>query len=67
MSRLCVNSQCVEQYKKLLLRIQTLCVAIDGSWQKRGHTSVNGLVTLRPTYVCGYWQSANLDVHPMSE
>lgn len=23
-----------------------LCVAIDGSWQKRGHTSMNGIVTV---------------------
>lgn len=23
-----------------------LCVGVDGSWQKRGHTSLNGIVSL---------------------
>lgn len=26
--------------------VRDLCVAVDGSWQKRGHTSLNGVLTL---------------------
>lgn len=27
-------------------QIRDLCVAVDGSWQRRGHTSLNGIVSL---------------------
>lgn len=29
-----------------MMGVRDLCVAVDGSWQKRGHTSLNGVLTL---------------------
>lgn len=39
-----------------------LCVAVDGSWQKRGHTSLNGVVTITSGDT-----GKVLDIHSMSK
>lgn len=42
--------------------VRDLCVALDGSWQKRGHTSLNGVMTLTSVNT-----GKALDYHVMSK
>lgn len=43
-------------------KITDLCVAVDGSWQKRGHVSLNGIVS-----VTSVDTGKVLDIHAMSK